>query len=145
MPTEAEEAADAIIRLLADQSVPAHQRIKSGTLRVFGDWFGRPHDNIHVIVAAEADADVLTVRFNEDERLTVWRPRGAVVNRAEFRIRSADRVTWEWFNYGRPKAPENLYTEEHWLEDGAVRATSNADWYTKRFDPSTADAAAELL
>jgi hypothetical protein len=42
--------------------------VKSGALRVWGDWFGRPYDNMHVIVSASSEATafeliLVAVRF----------------------------------------------------------------------------------
>lgn len=119
--------------------------VKSGTLRVFGDWFGRPYDNVHSAVSATADGDLLVVTFDEGERLSVWRPEGVAITRDEFRIRAAERVRWEWYSYGDPRTPENLCVEEHWVEGGAVRATSTAHGHTRAFAPSLAEPAVELL
>lgn len=44
---------------------------RSGTIRFFGEWFGRPYDNQHEIIAASATDDVLTVEFSGDEQLAV--------------------------------------------------------------------------
>lgn len=119
--------------------------VKSGTLRVFGDWFGRPMDNCHIVVGAEADGDHLIVRFDQGERLTVWSPDGAVITSDTFRIARASRVRWEWYYYGRPPAPENLCTEEHWVDDATVHASRTAAWATPNFSPSLNENAVELL
>jgi hypothetical protein len=50
------------------------------------------------------------------------------------------------FSYGRPRTPENMFTEEHWLEPGGVLlARSDADGYVPTFAPSLDHPAAELL
>jgi hypothetical protein len=49
--------------------------IKSGTLRFWGEWFGRPYDNMHTLVRCEYAHDVLTLYFNEGEVLSVWNPK----------------------------------------------------------------------
>jgi hypothetical protein len=43
-----------------------------GTLCVFGDWFGRPHDNWHSVIAFEFTEGHLRFSFNEGETLDVW-------------------------------------------------------------------------
>ena len=43
--------------------------VHSGTLRFWGAWFGKPHDNFHTIVRANADGDCLILHFNEEETL----------------------------------------------------------------------------
>jgi len=64
--TEAEGIADRIQELL-----PA---VKRGTLRFWGQWFGRPSDNVHSVVGCAAAGDRLEVRFDQKERLVVTRP-----------------------------------------------------------------------
>ena len=83
--------------------------LKAGTLQFWGEWFGRPHDNIHRVVECNASKEVLKLRFNLGETLSVWRPTGCVADEQEFSIRGADRVLWEWFYYGRPRTPANLF------------------------------------
>ena len=58
---------DALARL-----VPA----RLGALRVWGDWFGRPFDNIHTAVAAESRDRALVIRFDNGATLTVEDPAG---------------------------------------------------------------------
>jgi len=93
--------------------------VHSGTLRYWGVWFGRPHDNQHSIVRAEADGDCLTLHFNEEETLRVWHPSGCEIDTQQFIIRAASRVLWQWYWYGRPHTPGNLMSEEL-VRDGAT-------------------------
>jgi len=114
--------------------------IRLGTLQVYGDWFGRPMDNIHTAVSAQARGKVLIVGFDEGEVLEVINPQdialdlGATTHRLV--VGRADRVRWSWYYYGRPHLAENLFVEEHWLDGETVRASSTANWYTPEFRPS---------
>ena len=113
---------------------------------MFGDWFGRPYDNIHIVRSAEAQGDDLVVAFNEDEELRVSNPTDWTFDEHTFRVRRATRVVWRWYSYGREKVRENRFTIEHWLDDeGQVHARSNEDWYTPTYAPSRAEPAVELL
>lgn len=132
------EAAAALAALIGRGDAP------SGSLRVFGDWFGRPEDNWHRPVTADSSGWCLTVNFDGGETLRVWDPVGVEVTRSVFRIRVAQRVRWEWFAYGNDRTPANLFVEEHWIEDGTVRATSSATWYQPSFQPSLTHPAVEL-
>lgn len=123
---------------IAHEIRTALPRFKGGSLRIWGHWFGRPHDNIPVPVACEVDGEVLRMRFNEGEMLTVWSPLGALVDEGTLRIDEAARVRWEWFYYGRPKTSENLYFGDFVLENGRVSATTNADWYGPHVDDTDA-------
>jgi hypothetical protein len=92
---EVEQLADRIRRVLPD--------VKKGTLRFWGIWFGRPHDNCHTLVKCDTEREVLRLYFDQGEILSVWSPKRLSVKTAKFRISNADRVRWEWFSYGRPK------------------------------------------
>jgi len=79
--TEAQSIATEINRTVS--------KIKAGSLRFFGEWFGRPYDNGHQVVSASAVENVLTIRFNEDETLSVWDPSKSKISGSEFEIKSA--------------------------------------------------------
>ena len=64
--TEAEK-----ICIEIQQAMP---EIVPGGLRFWGAWYGRPYDLLHRIVAAEHDHDILRLRFNKGEKLTIWSP-----------------------------------------------------------------------
>lgn len=121
--------------------------VKRGSLCVFGDIFGGRVDNIHVVTAARADGEPerLVVTFNEGETLEVWDPEGAVIDWQTFRIAKASRVRWEWFYYGREKTPANRFFIEHVRSGDAVLATTDADWASQGFEPTTRRPAVELV
>ena len=120
--------------------------VKQGTLRMFGDWFGRPWDNVHIVRAVRADERDLIVGFDEEEELAISDPAGWSFDAETFRVSGASRVTWRWYYYGRPRQPVNRFTIEHWVEEnGVLRARSDAGWYTPDFSPSISEPVAELL
>ena len=100
--------------------------IKSGTLRIWGEWFGRPFDNIHRIVAANADGDRLILEFNEGETLTIFEPDGVTCTENNFFVHVATRVRWEWFLYGEDHSPENLRFLDYFL--GPEGCTLRTNW-----------------
>jgi hypothetical protein len=57
-----------------EQIRAAIPNIRSGSLRFWGVWFGRPHDNEHRLIACSAEKDVLHCHFDEGEALHVWFP-----------------------------------------------------------------------
>lgn len=116
METPAQELAAAI-----RASVP---RIKEGSIRLFGSPFGRPMDNIHRVIGAEAEGDRLIVRFEGGETLVADAPREWAVSERAFRIEKAARVRWEWFHYGRPRTDESLRRMELVVQDGKVLVTA---------------------
>jgi hypothetical protein len=119
--------------------------IKSGTLRFWGEWFGRPYDNIHTLVRCECAHDVLRLYFYESEILSVWNPKALTVNRETFQIMDADRVRWEWFSYGRPKITANLYFQEFVNSPEGILKSTNFDGYQPDFKPISTMAAVEML
>jgi hypothetical protein len=136
---------DASAKAAADLSAVIDE-VKRGSLRMFGDWFGRPQDNLQVVRSVRAAGRDVIVGFNDDEELTISDPVGWDFSRYMFLVRRASRVRWRWYSYGRPRVRENLFTIEHWVdEEGVVRARSDVDWYEPHFEPSATKPAAELL
>lgn len=84
--------------------------LKSGSLRFWGDWFGRPMDNIHTVVSTEylAKENKLILHFSEGETCTIYEPTG-IVNEVEgFHIKDAAKVEWEWYAYGKEPSGKTL-------------------------------------
>jgi hypothetical protein len=119
--------------------------MKSGTLRFWGDWFGQPHDNLHRIVAAEANSPELRLLFDQNEVLVVREPSGPAIDGSSFRINFAGRVRFEWFYYGRPQTASNRYFLEYVRNGERLRCSTNVDWYTPKFQTDLALPAVELL
>lgn len=105
---------------IAEAIMQLPERHRSGTLRMFGDWFGRPMDNVHRVTDAKGDADRLILSFNNAEKLTVWNPSGYSTIGYTIRIADADQVRWEWYYYGRDHAPENLLFHDYRKLDGQI-------------------------
>ncbi len=104
------------------QAISRARRLKRGSLQFFGEWFGRPWDNNHSIVAAEAKENHLRLTFDDDETLDVWDPNELELESDElFLIRSASRVRWEWFSYGEPKTPDNRHYIEYRNGENAIQ------------------------
>jgi hypothetical protein len=120
-------------------------KVPKGSLRFWGEWFGRPYDNWHTLVSCRAEQNILRLSFDQDETLSVWSPTGLTLDQSTFRIFDADRVRWEWFYYGRAKTPENLYFEEFTKSGEGISSSTNIDWYTPAFQPRKTEAAVEIL
>lgn len=94
--------------------------IKCGSLCFWGDWFGRPYDNCHTVKRAKWDVkgSFLVLTFDESEQCTICHP-GKIVNTTqEFCVETADKITWEWYDYGRGHTGENLCRREYTYKDG---------------------------
>jgi hypothetical protein len=103
--------------------------VKHGTLRFWGSWFGRPHDNIHRVIKCAATRDTLRIYFDEGEVLTVLLQIGLSMDKSSLRIDVAERVRWEWFYYGRPKTDENLCLRDFVRSEGRLLVSSDGKRY----------------
>src|SRR3954451_12270559 len=112
-----------------------------GSLCIWGHWFGRPADNVHILVAADAEDDQLHLRFDEGEDLLAWAPRDAIVDGNRFTIRGAERVRWEWFYYGRPRMPANRYYRDYSWDGSAIVIETNVDSSLTDLHANTAEPA----
>jgi hypothetical protein len=135
--TAAEKIAREIMQVLPN--------VKSGSLRFFGEWFGRPYDNNHTIVDAAAEENDLTVQFDGDEALTVSNPSDVRISENEFEIGSATRVLWKWYYYGREKVPENLRFEKFEVVENKIHVSHNIEWYEPDFRPTLSEPAVRMF
>lgn len=105
---------------IADKFMSIDENIRSGTLCMFGCWFGRPMDNFHRSSSAEFDGEILKITFDEGETLEVWHPSNLLVDGTVLKIPKASRVRWSWHYYGKPKTQDNLYRIEYMPDGGKV-------------------------
>ena len=119
--------------------------VKNGTFRIWGEWFGKPYDNWLTLKRCDAHEDALLLYFDQGEKLSIWSPAGLLADKSAFRINDAVRVRLEWFAYGRPRLPSNLYFEDFVKAQGRIRVTTNIDWYNPKFNPKTSEPAVEIL
>ena len=104
------------------------ERNRSGTLQVWGEWFGRPMDNVHTCKSCEAGPAQIILHFDQGERLSIWNPIQVQTRGFTLLIAKASRVRWEWYYYGRPQSPENLLFLDYTLKGEKVLRTSNQPW-----------------
>lgn len=125
-----------------DLALPSAKR---GTLRIWGEWFGRPYDNFHRAIRRQAFDEGLRFSFNGNEVLTIWEPRDVVVGEARFEVGDASRVRWEWYLYGCPKAAANLRYLDYVRGEDFVTLVSNAEWRVTPERLSISGPAVELV
>ena len=117
--------------------------MKSGSLRFWGHWFGRPYDNLHSIVDAAANADSLALHFNCGELLQIDGAKKVVVEAQRFVVEDALRVRWEWNTYGNP--PGRRYYQEYVRRADHLAAETYVDWYHSVLRPCETEAAVEIV
>lgn len=101
---------------------------KIGSLRFWGDWFGRPMDNCHIVKSTflKKEENELHIVFHEDELCIIVNPVNVVSNEKQFYVKYADRIIWQWFYYGRAKIADSLCIDEYELQKGGyVKITQN--------------------
>lgn len=130
---------------IRDSILAALPDVKRGTLRIWGDWFGRPYDNVHRVTGATADESSVTIVFDQGETLTLWGPDGYEIDLERFRVLRADRVRWEWHAYGRPRDVGRRYFLDYLRQGAVIRGESNVDWFQPAFLTDAARPAAELV
>lgn len=130
---------------IADRIQKAIPNLKKGSLRFWGEWFGRPHDNMHTLVRGEVENDCLRLFFDQNETLSIWFPRGLSINKSTFKISTATKLRWEWFYCGQPQVASNLYFMEFERSGTGVTASSNIDFYQPNLNPTTIHPAVEIL
>lgn len=118
---------------------------KQGTLRMWGQWFGRPYDNFHWAVGCHAFDEGLRFTFSEGEVLTIWQPLHVVLTEAKFEVSEAARVRWEWHWYGAPKVASNLKYLDYMRSGDRAELSSNEDLPISSTMVAIAGPAAELL
>jgi len=106
-----------------------------GGARFWGVWFSRPH-GFHHLTSCEFSKDLVRLRFDEGETLSIWAPRGLAMGESTLRISDADRVRWDWFYYGRSKVPANLRFREFVRSPEGIVATTNGEWYDREPEPA---------
>jgi hypothetical protein len=119
--------------------------LRSGSLRFWGDWFGRPYDNWHRMLMCEARSGAVIMTFNNEEILVVTEPVGLLIDANVFSIRSATKVRWEWFYYGLSQTAENRYFLEYVHDGKTVAATTNTDRHSPNLGLSALENAVEFL
>jgi len=119
-------------------ALPRGQR--SGTLQIWGDWFGRPLDNIHICTSCYVEQDHLVLFFTEDEQLHVWDPDEVASVGASLIIGTASRVRWEWYRYGEAHIQRNLLYLDYAFTADQIIVKCNGTWKTSHTAVVDADA-----
>ncbi len=125
--------------------INAVPNLKAGSLRFWGEWFGKPYDNQHTVVGCRSEGSTLVLDFDGAETLRIDDPKGVQFNPKVFSVADATAVRWEWFYYGRPHTPGNRYFYAFVRSDSRITASTNVDWYKPNLAPSATEKAVEIL
>jgi hypothetical protein len=105
------------------------EQLKSGSLRFYGTWFGKPLDNYHKTIRLNYIEleDCLVFEFDEGEILSIWNPKQILMENNHFSIREASWVRWTWYDYGKDKTPEHLLFIEYYQNKNTITGRSNVE------------------
>jgi hypothetical protein len=111
--------------------------LKPGSLSFWGDWFGKPYDNVHRITSATWTEDYDVIHFDGGETLLVKSPGKWSLKGGCLLIRDAEVVRWQWFSYGRVPSPETLqFIEYRRVGDRVEASASKLDEIPRTIDSS---------
>lgn len=113
---------------IAEQFMALEQNVRSGSLRTFGCWFGRPMDNYHVSKNASFDGETLKIEFEDGETLEVWNPSDLVIDGITLKIQKAKKVKWSWHMQGQAKSNKTLMYYEYEVSGDTVISKTNSPW-----------------
>jgi len=84
-----------------------------GTLRFYGEWFGRPYDNYHKILECVFKDGILEIKFDAGETIRIWNPNNIILNKNELIIKDSTCVEFLRYHYGKPQKKENLIIDRY--------------------------------
>lgn len=128
-----------IVRLLKTND----HLFQGGSFRIFGDWFGQPHENNHEIFSADYDEQLnkLTLNFKEGEKLEIYNPKHIFEASTFLKILQADRVKLTWIEYSKTQTTENQHFIDYNLTAKKITTETNVDLYKPIHDVSLGDPA----
>ena len=91
---------------LVDLIKQKNNLLKGGSFRIFGDWYGKPYDNLHIIKNANFDSNEskLTIEFEGQEILEIFNPKHIFEN-----IHNSKTSKHIFENFQKSKNPKNMF------------------------------------
>ncbi|UTW61235.1 hypothetical protein KFE98_14590 [bacterium SCSIO 12741] len=114
------------------------QLFKGGSIRIFNDWFGKPHHNHHVLVSASFDSkeQILTINFDSGEVISIYQPEPIFESTTFLKVLRANRIKLSWYKYGKPQTKENHYYINYQKKGKHIEVTTDYNFGTTRFNAS---------
>lgn len=89
-----------------------------GTLRFYGEWFGRPYDNYHKILECVFKDEILYIKFDAGETIKIWNPNNIILNNDELIIKNSTCVEFLRYDYDKQLTKElkiDRYSDEEFM------------------------------
>ncbi len=130
---------EALVELLKNKK----QLFQGGTIRIYGDWFGKPYGNYHEINSATYDQieKLLTLYFKEGEKLQIYNPKHLFEARTFLKIIQADSIKMTWFYKGSTHSEAKQYYIDYGNENKKITTKTNVDYYKPILDIALGDPA----
>ena len=112
-----------------------------GTIRFWGEWFGRPLDNVHTVTNATFDEDkkTLEINFESGEKCLIISPEHLESTPTSFSVKDAKEIIFTWYYYGKPHTPDYLLKLQYLKEKNGTITTIKEDSYhhfvSSNFEP----------
>ena len=103
-----------------------------GTLRLYGEWFGRPFDNYHKILECMFKDRILHIIFETGEKIKVWNPDKITFNNSELMIKDSTCVEFLRYYQGKPQIEENLIIDRY-SNDALINSSIKSGMFYKKF------------
>lgn len=84
---------------------------------IWGHGPGRPYDNSYRLKEKKYDEtkNTLTLFFEDNEKCIIINPVEMVWDRKKLKVKSAEKIIWEFYYYGKPQSQETLTIMEYTL------------------------------
>ncbi len=105
----------------------SQKTIKSGTLRFFGDWFGRPMDNCHEVTRIEFIENELVIEFCNNSLVSIIEPNGIILENDNFTLKNANKVRYEYGNSSSNTRLRKYYIEYIASKDFIIKSFGQID------------------
>jgi len=121
--------------------------IKGGSLCFWGQWFGRPYENYLEIVSVSFDKfqNKLVIIFSKQEKLIIENPGNIEEHSNRLEIKSAERVYFEWYDYGKVQKLKNLMYYDFTKVGNKIKGKNNIHWSGINSEELTINKPAVLL
>ena len=87
--------------------------VEKGSLCIWGEWFGRPYDNIHTIESFKWSSTEIVIHFDKGETLYITDPVEIINEKNQLIIGDASKVLFVWYEYGKEQIYDNLYVRQY--------------------------------
>lgn len=96
-------------------------QIEGGSLCIWGEWFGRPYDNFHIVESVRWERTKITINFDQGESLYISNPIKIANQEKKLLIGDALKVLFVWYEYGKEHTYDNMYVRQYTKsEDGKI-------------------------